>query len=309
MPTLLVDEFDPGQGSRYRDMLRFLRAGSTQGGHVSRGRKLYRTFCPKVISSRLGPADAALASRVISVFMLPTRRVLPELNCAAQEEIASEFQGQFLNYRLQNYSRISTTVAPENPGVTPRMRDLARALSAPLLGHQELGQQLLNDLQPQDEEAKLSRHGEPEWAVATALFQECHCTSGALTVGSLTATVNEVLGMMGETYALQPRAVGDHLRALRLQTCKLGNLGRGLRITQQLALQVHKLASDLGIKRADILDYQAVDAGYAWPPCSLCDKFDLLVQEDGKKLRAVDLHKPSRKKPPCRLYDDRVRRR
>jgi diguanylate cyclase (GGDEF)-like protein len=25
MPTLLVDEFDPGQGSRYRDMLRFLR--------------------------------------------------------------------------------------------------------------------------------------------------------------------------------------------------------------------------------------------------------------------------------------------
>jgi len=303
MPTLLVDEFDPGQGSRCRDLLRFLRAGSTQGGHVIRGGKLYPTFCPKAISSRLGPADAALASRVISVFTLPTRRVLPELNSAAQEEIASQFQGQFLNYRLQNYSRISTTVAPEMPGFTPRTRDLARALSAPLLGHQELGQQLLNDLQPQNEEAKFSRHNEPEWAVATALFQECHDTIGALTVGSLTDTVNEVLGRLGETYALQPRAVGDHLRALGLQTCKLGNLGRGLRITQHLDLQVHRLARDLGIDRSDIVSYQAVDAGYAGQPCSLCDKFDLLVLEDGRKLRTVDMYEPSRKRRRSGLYN------
>ena len=150
------------------------------------------------------------------------------------------------------------------------MKDLARALAAPLLGHQQLEQQLIADLQPQDEEAKMARHGEREWAVATALYKECHATNGALTVGSLASTVNELLGQIGETYLLEPRAVGSVLQSLGLQTCKLGNFGRGLRMTQNLKMQIHKLVNDLGIKRTDIMYCQAVDAGYAGPFCSLC---------------------------------------
>ena len=49
----------------------------------------------------------------------------------------------------------------------------------------------------QNEEAKFSRHSEPEWAVATALFRECHRATGALTVGTLTCTVNEILSRIG----------------------------------------------------------------------------------------------------------------
>ena len=141
---------------------------------------------------------------------------------------------------------------------------------------------------PQNEEAKFSRHSEPEWAVATALFRECHRATGALTVGTLTCTVNEILSRIGETYALQPRAVGDVLRSLRLQTCMLGNIGRGSRTTRQFTEQVHRLACDLGIKNSDILRHQTVDAGYAGMPCKLCRDYGLLVQEDGKELRTVD---------------------
>jgi energy-coupling factor transporter ATP-binding protein EcfA2 len=296
MPTLLIDEFDPGSRGQDRDLLRFLRSGSTQGGSVYRAGKPYPTFCAKVISSRPGPTDGALASRAVLISMLPTHRSLPELDLATQEKIGEEFQGQFLDFRLQNYSRISTKVTIEMPDFTPRMRDLARALAAPLRGHRQLEQQLLDDLLSLNEEAKLSRHSEPEWAVATALFQECHCTTGSLTVGTLTETVNEVLGRIGESYALKPRAVGDVLRSLRLQTHKLGNLGRGLRITQQLTEQVHRLGRDLGIKRSDILSHQAVDAGYAGAPCKLCDDYGLLIQEDGTKLRTVDLFKTRRQK-------------
>lgn len=288
MPTLLIDEFDSGSRGQHRDLLRFLRSGSTQGAFVYRAAKPYPTFCAKVISSRLGPTDGALASRAVFVSMLPTRRSLPELDSATQDKIADEFQGRFLAYRLQNYSRLSTTVAFEMPNLTPRMKDLARALAVPLLGHRQFEQQLLDDLQPQDDEAKMARHSEPEWAVATALFEDCHHSSGTLTVGDLTITVNDVLERIGETYVLQPRSVGDVLRSLGLQTCKLGNLGRGLRITWQLDSRVHKLASDLGIKKSDIVNYQAVEAGFAGPPCKLCDKFGLLVQEDGTQLRTVD---------------------
>jgi hypothetical protein len=296
MPTLLIDEFEPGSRGQHRDLLRFLRSGSTQGGSVYRAGKPYPTFCAKVISSRPGPTDGALASRAVFISMLPTHRSLPELDLATQEKIGKEFQGKFLDFRLQNYSRISTKVILEMPDFTPRMRDLARALVAPLLGNRQLEQQLLDDLGSLNEEAKLSRHGEPEWAVATALFQECHCTRGSLTVGALTETVNEVLGRIGESYALQPRAVGDVLRSLRLRTRKLGNLGRGLRITQQLTGQVHRLACDLGIKRSDILNYQAVDAGYGGLPCKLCDDYGLLIREDGTKLRTVDPFKTFREK-------------
>jgi hypothetical protein len=59
---------------------------------------------------------------------------------------------------------------------------------------------------------------------------------------------------------------------------------------------VHKLAADLGIKRADIVYYQAIDAGYAGKCCSLCDEYGLLVQEDGTKLRTVDPFKELREK-------------
>jgi hypothetical protein len=309
MPTLLIDEFDSGSRGQHRDLLRLLRSGSTQGASVYRAGKPYSTFCAKVISSRQGPTDGALASRAVLISMLPTHRSLPELDPATQEKIGKEFQSQFLDYRLQNYSRISTKVTFEMPDFTPRMRDLARALAAPLRGHRQLEEQLFDDLESQNEEAKFSQHNEREWAVATALFQECHCTTGALTVGSLTGTVNEVLGRRGETYTLEPRAVGDVLRSLRLQTCKLGNLGRGLRITQQLTGQVHQLASDLGITRSDILNYQAVDAGYAGCLCKLCEIHGLLVREDGTKLRTVDPFKTLREKDSVGtgLYGKRIR--
>jgi energy-coupling factor transporter ATP-binding protein EcfA2 len=197
MPTLLIDEFGSGSRGQHPDLLRLLRSGNTQGPSVYRRREAYSIFCPKVISSRTSPNDDALASRAILISMMPTHRSLPEPDPATQEKISKEFQGEFLDYRLKNYSRISTKVTLDMPSFTARMRDLARALAAPLQGHRQLEQQLLNDPEPLNEEAKLSRHGEPEWAVATALFLECHRTTGSITVGDLTLTANEVLGRMG----------------------------------------------------------------------------------------------------------------
>src|SRR4029077_20518937 len=116
--------------------------------------------------------------------MMPTGRFLPELERSTQEGIANQFQGQFLRYRLENHSRAPSDGLSKLDFV-PRMRDLARALAVPLFGHQQFEQQLIEDLQSQNEGAKLSLHGEPEWVVATAFFAESH-HRGLLTVGDLT---------------------------------------------------------------------------------------------------------------------------
>jgi hypothetical protein len=49
------------------------------------------------------------------------------------------------------------------------MGDLGLALAGPLLGEAKQEKQLFDLLAPQDKEARLSHHGEPEWAVATAI--------------------------------------------------------------------------------------------------------------------------------------------
>jgi hypothetical protein len=287
MPTLLIDEFGTSSRAGDRDRLRLLRSGNTRGGRVIRGCNVYDTFCAKVLVSRQEPSDAALASRAVFIPMLPTRRTLPHLDTDALQHIADRFQPQLLNYRLKHYSEVVTGNRPQVADFAPRMRDLALALAAPVLGNPQLEAQLFQDLCAQDNEAKVARHGEPEWAVITALYLECHVTGGTLTVGNLTCTVSDVLLGNDETYQLSPRAVGSVLRSLGLNPEKLGNQGRGFRLTKQFVHQVHKLAFELGIKRTDILPYATVDAGYAGYSCSFCKKFGLLTRDDGKKLRTV----------------------
>jgi hypothetical protein len=299
MPTLLIDEFETSSRAGDRDRLRLLRSGSTHEGHVIRGGNVYDTFCAKVVVSRQEPSDAALASRAVFIPMLPTRRVLPNLDTAVLQQIADRFQPRFLHYRLEHYSQVVTQNRPRVAKFAPRMRDLALALAAPVLGNPQLEAHLFKVLAAQDKEAKVARHGEPEWAVLTALYRDCHRTGGTLTVGSLAYTVSDVLIGNDETYHLSPRAVGSTLRSLGLNTEKLGNQGRGFRLTKQFVHRVHKLASELGIKRADILPYATVDAGYAGYPCSHCAAFGLLKRDDGKKLRTV----PRNKRRRGSLYD------
>jgi hypothetical protein len=296
MPTLLIDEFETGSRAVDRDRLRLLRSGSTPDGHVIRGSKVYGTFCAKVIVSRQEPSDVALASRAIFIPMVPTRRVLPCLDTAVLQQIADRFQPQLLHYRLKSYGAAITRHRRQVAEFTPRIRDLALAFAAPLLEDPDLEAQLFADLAAEDTEAKLARHAEPEWVVATALYRECHATRGTLTVGNLTCTVSDVLLGNDETYQLSPRKVGEILRSLGLHTEKLGNQGRGFRLTNEFVSRVHKLALQLGINRSHILPYTTVDAGYAGPPCSFCDDFGLLERNDGTKLRSVASGIPRRRR-------------
>ncbi len=288
MPTLLIDEFDEsGRSSRQRDITRLLRTGTTQGDHAFRARRMFKTFCAKVIASRQVPADAALASRMVTVSLRPSKKSLPPLDTETLEEIAAEFQPRLLGYRLRNYYAVTRYFGTEVPDFTPRMKDLGRALAAPLLGDAELRRELFSALSVHDEEARLNRYSEPEWAVAVALYSESHRGGSHLTVGELASTVNDVLFENGETLALFPRAVGAVVRSLGLRTEQLGSQGRGFRLTKSFRLKVHELARDLGVRRSDILPWITVESGYGGYPCPVCEELGLMVDNNNNPLRCI----------------------
>jgi hypothetical protein len=295
-PTLLLDEFESGSDRRSRDLQRLLRTGTTEGQKVFRGPKAYDVFGPKAIASRQASPDAALLSRALVVTMKPTLKELPPLDPVVLEEIADRLQPKLLAFRLQNYRRAK---APElvSVGLTPRSRDIARALALPLLGDHACELVIVELLRPHDAEAKLARRGEPEWAVATTLFSVCHRSYGTLTMGGLAVEVHQTLINACETYKLEPRKVGDIVRALGIQTQSLGNQGRGIRLTQELVKQIHEVAKGLGLTRSDILHPETTDDGYGGAPCDLCQRLGLMVDDKGNPLRCIDLtQRPKRLK-------------
>jgi hypothetical protein len=293
-PTLLLDECEPGSDARSRDLQRLLRTGTTQGQKVFRGPKAYDVFGPKAIASRQVPPDAALLSRALVVAMKPTLKAVPTLDSAVLEQTADRLQPKLLAFRLQNYHRAK---APElvSVGLTPRLRDIAQALTLPLLGNHACEREVVELLRPHDAEAKMARRGEPEWAVATTLFSVCHRNSGTLTMGGLAVEVRQTLINAGETYQLEPRKVGDIVRSLGIQTQSLGNQGRGLRLTQEMVKFIHEGAKGLGLTRSDILPPETADAGYGGSPCNLCQRLGLMVDDKGSPLRCIDLTQRSKR--------------
>jgi hypothetical protein len=184
-PTLLLDEFEMARDARSRSLQHLLRNGSSQGQRVFRGPKAYDVFGPKAISSRQGPGDAALASRGLVVTMRPTTRDLPALNPDALAGIAERLQPRLLAFRLENYQRVKPAELATSR-LSPRMLDIGRALAFPLLGDPKLERELVEILNLHDAQAKLDRHGEPEWVVLTALYARIHRATNTLTVQELT---------------------------------------------------------------------------------------------------------------------------
>jgi hypothetical protein len=288
-PTLLLDEFEMAGDARSRSLQHLLRNGSSHGQRVFRGPRAYDVFGPKAIASRQGAGDAALASRGLVVAMRPTMRDLPALDPDVLAGIADRLQPKLLTFRLENYARVKP-VALASSCLTPRLRDIARALALALLGDPDLELELIEIVKPHDALAKLDRHGEPEWVVMTALYGRIHIHSAVhtLTVKQLTLLVEFELANLGESYHLSPRKVGEILRSLGFSTQKLGSQGRGFRISKRLVRAVHITAKNLGLCRGDILYPEVSDDGFAVAPCRDCEEAGLMFDNEGRTLRGAE---------------------
>jgi hypothetical protein len=285
-PTLLIDESDLSDSEMSCEFQRLLRIGNTRGATVVRNGRAYDCYFIKVLSSREPPSDAALASRVILIGMSPTSRQISPLDETAQECIATEFQLKLLMFRLHNFNRVG--VSKRFPlitqGLTPRMKDLASALAAPLLGEAELEDDLVSMLDQQDRDARMQRALEPEWLVAEALFALCHpgptsegyCPKRiSVLVGGIANIINEQMKRRGEDITMSAKKTGLVLRSLGIRTKSLGNLGRGIVTTPATRTGIHRVAQKLGISRRNLLPITGIELEYGGAPCALCEKFRL----------------------------------
>ena len=90
--------------------------------------------------------------------------------------IAEQFQSRLLAFRLAHYSTVRDFQFESEAldMMTPRARQLARVLAAPLVDVPETQADLIAVLQEQDSDMQVERSLEPEWVIVEALFAICH---------------------------------------------------------------------------------------------------------------------------------------
>jgi hypothetical protein len=289
-PTVLIDEFELGKDSKSRDFLRMLRAGSTMDQRVFRALRVYSLFGPKIIASRVGPGDAALASRGFYVVARASSRPVSVLTPSVLESIAQQLQPKLAAFRLYNYAHLKSVSAslPLYAGFSPRVQDMARALALPITDDADLESQLLEIVRVHDQQGGVGRDGEPEWFVAIALLHLAHVLGPGAprfwTAKILAEDVRSLGASRGESNTPTPRKVGEILRSLGLSTEKLGSLGRGLKNSAQLKDQIHEIAKGLGICRGDLLTPAFPDIPVT---CARCERYGLNFDNTGRKIRYI----------------------
>jgi len=203
-----------------------------------------------VIASRQLPDDTALANRAVVISMLPSLKELRPLTGEEMRRIAEQFQPRLLMFRLTRY-RVARDFRMQScnlDDITPRARQLARVLLAPLQEDEQAQADLITVLRECDRETQVERLLEPEWLVEEALFAIAHeqLPNGerryASLVGGIAEDVNEDLKRRGEDFSLSARRVGAVLKSLGIKTARIGNLGRGLKITPGFHRKVHEVA-------------------------------------------------------------------
>jgi hypothetical protein len=183
-------------------------------------------------------------------------------------------------FRLKNHSRVkSFQIQPLLlEGLSPRMKDLACALAAPLCGNGEYTEKLLAILREHDRDAAIERCLEPEWLVVEALFRLCHQGMAndrmisEATVGGVASHINRMLNDRGEDLKFKARKIGVTLNSLGIKTKSLGNIGRGLQFSSILRKNIHELARQFGINRRNLISLPN-PYGYGGVRCALCEKF------------------------------------
>jgi hypothetical protein len=303
-PTLIIDEFEFASSAAIGELLRLLRTGSTPGVPIFRNGRSFSTYCLKVISMRQPLGDVALSSRGLIISMLPTKEDTPPLDTAAMKRLEEEFQPKLFMFRLQNHAAVKNFSNLPNAfdGLSPRMRQIARAFAAPFLGDAGITSELLQSLEGYDYEGSIERALEPEWLVAEGLMVVCHDGIGIgsgrissvsdILVGGLATRVNQSLADQFEGLRLGAKKVGMVLKGLGLPTTRLGRSGRGLTLTPGLKRKIHEVAAELGIDRRTIAAKMALQIDYGGVRCALCEEFGLTGGLSFSETRDIVEHPP-----------------
>jgi hypothetical protein len=247
-PTLLIDE--SGTSGDNRALRQLLRMGTTRDVLVMRKARIFHAYGPKVICWLEPPDDPALNSRCIEIQMVESDKVNGDgVDDPSVRELAAKLQAQLLQFRFENYRKISTPVIAGIEGLNPRSREMLRALAAPFAEDKEICQPLIEVFKKRGF-FNLEPLPPPENAVLTALFAQIHqgaTDTGRVLIMNLTTKVNEILETSGERFRLSPRKVGAVMTTLGFSRKTRSNIGWVVLLDRADQVRVHKLVKSHGM--------------------------------------------------------------
>jgi hypothetical protein len=241
-PSLFIASCEPGAA-----LQSFLHATSSRGAQFVNKGRLVDLCCAKVFATDEPLHHSLGGFPILEIPIAPGRPSTPFLEYEAQRKILEEYQPKLLMYRLTNLLQIRNWHFDDVDLEVP-WRDVTSCLAATATSDSQLQASVVELLKDQEAAFRADSGRFFRKTVLEASLTLCHgATQNALTVGDITRAANELLKGAGETLTLEPRAVGDILRSLRIPTERLGAKGRGIVLLKDVQRRLHAIAMDYGI--------------------------------------------------------------
>jgi hypothetical protein len=166
-------------------------------------------------------------------------------NAVAHRSLRAEIEGlreRILAYQTKHLGKVRSLEF--NPrGLSPELTVIGNVLGSCIVGSPQLQTQLVALLKPQAQQQLADRSDSDEALVVGAALALSHKDKGELYVKEITAEVNRLLVLRGETRQLSPEKVGHKLKKVGLFTRRLSQAGNGLTLDQPTRKRLHELAA------------------------------------------------------------------
>jgi hypothetical protein len=242
---LLIDQLTPN-----KELERVLRILSRPGSRILRKGKFYDISLPTLVCTAEPLTDRWIVEQAILIAMTPTRGGWPKIGPDELNSFARTLRGKLFQYRETNLAKVCASRF-EAPKLSSPTREIANTLGRCVVDDDSLRRLLpvLFEAQDQDARTKCTDSIQAVEIEAT-MFLSHEVDRVEARVGEIADIANGILKGRGESLELEPREVGNHLRALGLFSERLGRAGRGILFTKEVRRTIHKLARSYDVRSA-----------------------------------------------------------
>ena len=240
---LLIDQL-----ARSKELERVLRVMSRPGSSVIHKGKFRDVSIPTLVCTAEPLREQRILDQALQVTLTPTRGPLPKFDPHTLNEAARKLRAKLSLYRERNLAKVLNSHF-DAPQLSSPMREIASILGNSIADDPSLQGLVPMLLKAQDHDVRTRRTDSIEAVVnEAALFLSHEAKRGQARVGEITTIANGIFRGRGENVQLDPRAVGNYLRASGLFPERLGRAGRGIRFTNEIRRKIHQLASAYDVR-------------------------------------------------------------
>jgi hypothetical protein len=234
---LLIDQL-----ATSKELERLLRIMSRPGSPIFRHGEFHDVSIPTLVCTAEPLRDRWILDQALQVTLTPTRGPLPNFDPETLDQSARKLRGKLVRYREINLAKVRNSHF-DAPELSSPMREIASMLGNSIADDPSLQRLVPMLLQPQDQDVRTRRTDSVHAVeIEAALFLSHENKRGQARIGEITTVANGILKGRGESIQLDPREVGNHLRALGLFSERLGRAGRGIRFMNEIRQKIHQLA-------------------------------------------------------------------